>query len=176
MQILFEFGMVDDKAQSYELETYNTKDIFDQHTNGSLTIIWRDWNDKLGLEPKMLYTTSIFPGEIKGPHLHKLRDSFFLCIKGKVLFIIKENDSNYVEIESSDTHPVLVKVPKGVPSAHINLTNETSTILSLTNISWKPNDNEMVNLSFDNYDWSKWKNHIKQKIFSRIYSENYSKS
>jgi len=162
--------MVTDKVQSYELETHNTKDILDQHTNGSLTVIWRDWDDKVGLEPKMIYTTSIFTGEIKGPHVHRLRDSFFLCIKGKVLFIIQESNSNYIEIESSEIHPVLVKVPKGVPSAHINLTNETSTILSLTNISWRPNDNEMTNLSFDNYDWSKWKNYINPKIFSRLYT------
>jgi len=160
--------MINDKIQSFELETHDTKDLFDQHTNGILRVVWRDWDDKLGLDPKMIYISSIFPGQIKGPHLHKLRNSFFLCIKGKVLFIAKENNSNYIEIESSESHPVLVKVPKGIPSAHINLTNETSTILSLANISWRPNNNEMENLSFDDYDWSKWKNHIDSKIFLQI--------
>ena len=26
----------------------------------------------------------------------------------------------------------------------------------LTDIAWKPNDNEMDNVTFDNYDWKKW--------------------
>jgi len=163
-------------VESHQLETHETKDLFDQHTNGSLTVVWRDWDDKLNLEPKMIYTTSILPGEIKGPHLHTIRDSFFVCIKGKVLFIIKENNSNYIEVESNEDHPVLVKVPKGIASAHINLTNDTSTILSIANVSWKPNDNEMKNLSFDDYDWSKWKNFITEKLYSQISPRNYSKN
>lgn len=156
--------MAYDEIQSYDLETHDTKDLFDQHTNGSLTVVWRDWDDKLNLEPKMIYTTSILPGEIKGPHLHNLRDSFFFCIQGKVLFIAKESNSNYIEIESSETHPKLVKIPKGIPSAHINLSNQKSTVLSLANVAWRPNDNEMENLSFDDYDWSKWQKYIEPKI------------
>jgi hypothetical protein len=26
----------------------------------------------------------------------------------------------------------------------------------MADIAWKPNDNEMENSSFDNYDWEKW--------------------
>ena len=35
----------------------------------------------------MVYVTSINPGEVKGPHLHVIRHSYYVCIKGKVVFI-----------------------------------------------------------------------------------------
>jgi dTDP-4-dehydrorhamnose 3,5-epimerase len=30
-------------------------------------------------------------------------------------------------------------------------------VLALANPAWKPNDDEMKNVSFDDYDWQKWK-------------------
>ena len=33
----------------------------------------------------------------------------------------------------------------------------SSKVLVLTDIAWKPNDNEMKNIDFENYDWNKWK-------------------
>jgi dTDP-4-dehydrorhamnose 3,5-epimerase len=32
-----------------------------------------------------------------------------------------------------------------------------STILTLADPAWRPNDDEMKNVTFDNYDWKKWK-------------------
>jgi dTDP-4-dehydrorhamnose 3,5-epimerase len=149
--------MKNDTIRSIKLEKHETKDIQDGHTNGSLTVVWRDWDKILDLEPKMVYTSSVNPGEIKGPHLHTKRDSFFVCILGKVVFIVKDLNGKYCEIESSEENPILVQIPKNCPSAHINITDKNATILSLTNLAWKPNDNEMQNVSFDDYNWSKWK-------------------
>ena len=41
----------------------------------------------LGMEgiknhPKMVYVSHVNPHEIKGPHLHTKRDSYFVCIRG----------------------------------------------------------------------------------------------
>ena len=142
------------------LETHQTKDVNDNHINGSLTVIWRDW-DKIIQNPlKMIYVSSVNQGEIKGPHIHTKRDSYFVCIHGKVAFIIRENDGNYKEIVSSEDNPVLVYVPKNFSSAHINLSNSVSKVLTLTDLAWRPNDNEMKNDSFDDYDWSKWKSFL----------------
>jgi len=138
------------------LETHLTKDVTDSHENGSLTVIWRDWDKIIKNPPKMIYVSSVNPGEIKGPHIHTKRDSYFICIHGKVVFIIKENDGNYREIISSEDEPVLVYVPKNFSSAHINLSNSVSRILTLADLAWKPNDNEMKNTHFINYDWKKW--------------------
>ena len=139
------------------LETHETKDINDNHVNGSLTVIWRDWDNIIDDAPKMIYVTSVEPGEIKGPHLHLRRNSYFTCIRGKVVFIAKDRSGNYVEIESSEDDPVLVQIPKNFPSAHINISDQKSTVLTIANLAWKPDDNEMENVTFDDYDWNKWK-------------------
>ena len=140
-----------------KLEKHNTKDIQDQHVNGSLTVIWRDW-DQIIESPKMVYVSSVNSKEIKGPHLHTKRNSFFTCIHGKVIFILKTGIDEYLEIESNSEEPIMIKVPKNIPSAHINIDQNVSRILTLTDVAWKPNDNEMKNVTFDNYDWNKWNN------------------
>lgn len=148
--------MNNDQITSIKLEKHVTKDIHDQHVNGSLTVVWRDWDNIIKNAPKMVYVSSVNPGEIKGPHLHIRRTSYFLCIHGKVVFIAKDEHGKYIEIESSEDDPVLVCIPKNCASAHINLSNEISRVLVLTDVAWKPNDGEMKNVSFYDYDWSKW--------------------
>ena len=147
--------MIDDSFNIIDLEKHDTKDIVDGHINGNLTVIWRDWDQIISDPPKMVYVTSVNPGEIKGPHLHTLRDSYFTCIRGSVIFVIKDKSGKYVEIESSEKKPTLIHVPKNIPSAHLNSTNQMSTILTLANVAWKPNDDEMKNITFDEYDWKK---------------------
>lgn len=148
--------------KSTKLEKHVTKDIMDNHDNGSLTVIWRDWDKILDVVPKMIYVSSVNPGEIKGPHLHTKRDSYFVCIGGKVVFIAKDPSGKYYEIESSEENPILIQIPKNYPSAHINLSDKISIILSITNLAWRPNDNEMINVEFDNYDWKKWSKYVKR--------------
>ena len=149
--------MKNDTIRSIKLEKHDTKDIHDGHINGFLTVIWRDWDKILEVEPKMVYVSSVNPGEIKGPHLHTTRDSYFVCIRGKVVFIAKDMDGKYHEIESSEGDPVLVQIPKGYPSAHINISDQMATILTLANPAWRPNDDEMKNVEFADYNWAKWK-------------------
>lgn len=144
-----------------KLEKHPTKNTHDSHVNGTLTVVWRDWDRLIKHEPKMVYVSSVHPGEIKGPHLHTKRNSYFVCVHGKVVFILKDKSGNYTEIESSAEEPTLVFVPKNIPSAHMNLSDETSRVLALADLAWKPNDNEMVNVSFDNYDWEKLKSKLK---------------
>ena len=145
-----------DEYEIIKLEKHDTKDIHDQHQNGSLTVVWRDWDKILINDPKMVYVSSVNPGEVKGPHLHKKRISYFTCLHGKVVFVLKKRDNSFVEIESSSENPILLKIPSGMPSAHINISDNVSKILVLADVAWKPNDNEMDNVTFDNYDWKKW--------------------
>jgi dTDP-4-dehydrorhamnose 3,5-epimerase len=147
---------MDDAYEIIKLEKHDTKDIHDQHQNGSLTVVWRDWDKILINDPKMVYISSVNPGEVKGPHLHKKRNSYFTCIHGKVIFILKNNDGTFSEIESSSENSILLKIPPGMPSAHINISDNVSRILALADVAWKPNDNEMDNVTFDDYDWKKW--------------------
>ena len=140
-----------------ELERHETKDIHDSHTNGELTVIWRDWDNIIKKTPKMVYLSSVNPGEIKGPHLHKNRTSYFSCIHGKVVFIIQGEDGIFEEIEVDSRDSILICVPNGIASAHINVGKEQARILVLADIAWKPNDNEMINVEFSDYDFNKWK-------------------
>ena len=73
-----------------------------------------------------------------------------------MVFIIKDKNGKYHEIESSQEDAKMVCVPNGTASAHVNISNEQSTILTLADIAWRPNDNEMKNIVFDDYDWKKW--------------------
>jgi dTDP-4-dehydrorhamnose 3,5-epimerase len=147
--------MKNNGIKSFKLEVHPTSDIKDKHVNGSLTVIWRDWDNLLEFTPKMIYISSVNPGEIKGPHLHTKRDSYFVCIHGRVVFVVKDPSGKYHEVESSEREPIMVHIPKNYPSAHINIADKVSTILALANIAWKPNDNEMQDVSFSDYDWSK---------------------
>lgn len=149
--------MKNDTIRSIKLNRYPTKDVQDGHINGTLTVIWRDWDNILEVTPKMVYVSSVNPREVKGPHLHTKRDSYFVCVRGKVVFIAKDKSGKYHEIESSEEEPVLIQIPREHASAHINITNEIATILTLANPAWRPNDDEMKNVAFDDYDWSKWK-------------------
>jgi len=144
-------------ASVIELERHTTKDIHDSHTNGDLTVIWRDWDNIIKKMPKMVYVSSVNPGEIKGPHLHKNRTSYFSCIHGNILIIIQDKKGNYNEIELFAENPKLVSVPNGVAVAIVNPTNKEAQVIVLADIAWKPNDNEMINVNFNGYDFNKWK-------------------
>ena len=139
----------------FELETHETKDVSDSHINGELTILWRNW-DKIIHDPEMIYLNSVNPGEIKGPHLHKNRTSYFYCLHGKITLIIKDKTGKFHEIETNSDDKKLIMVSNGIAAAFVNPSNEISKVLVMANISWKPNDNEMQNVDFEYYDWNKW--------------------
>ena len=139
------------------LEKHETKDNQDQHVNGSLTVVWRDWDNLIKNHPKMVYVNSVNPGEIKGPHIHKNRTTSFSCIHGNVVLVIQDDDGKFHEIKADSDKPVLITVPNGIAVAIVNPTTEIAKVLVLADIAWRPNDDEMNNVSYDNYDWNKWK-------------------
>ena len=148
--------MHEEDIKIIDLEKHETKNIHDQHVNGSLTVVWRDWDGLIKNSPKMVYVSSVNPGEIKGPHIHTKRNSYLVCIHGKVLFVIKNKQGEYVEKISTADKPLLIIVPKNMTSAHLNLSKGISKVLVLADVAWKPNDNEMKNDDFVDYDWNKW--------------------
>ena len=140
----------------FNLETHETKDITDSHINGELNVIWRNW-DNLINEPEMVYLNTINPREIKGPHLHKNRTSYFFCLEGKLIIVIQDSTGKYHEIEINSKNHKLISVSNGIAAAIVNPTTIIAKVLVLADIAWKPNDNEMENIDFKNYDLKKWK-------------------
>ena len=140
-----------------DLEKHQTKDTTDSHINGELTVIWRDWDNLIKNHPKMVYVNSINPGEIKGPHIHKNRTTFFFCIHGNVVLIIQDNDGKFHEIKADSDKPILITVSNGTAAAIVNPTTKIAKVLVLADTAWRPNDDEMKNILFDGYNWDKWK-------------------
>ena len=149
--------MNDEYFKIIDLEKHETRDNQDQHVNGSLTVVWRDWDNLIKNHPKMVYVNSVNPGEIKGPHIHKNRTTSFSCIHGNVVLVIQDDDGKFHEIKADSDKPVLITVPNGIAVAIVNPTTEIAKVLVLADIAWRPNDDEMNNISYDNYDWNKWK-------------------
>ena len=149
--------MNDEYFKIIDLEKHETRNNQDQHVNGSLTVVWRDWDNLIKNHPKMVYVNSINPGEIKGPHIHKNRTTYFSCISGNVVLVIQDNDGKFHEVKADSEKPVLITVPNGIAAAVVNATTKIAQVLVLADVAWKPNDNEMKNITFDDYDWKKWK-------------------
>ena len=140
----------------FQLEKHDTKDVNDSHVNGELTVIWRDWDGIINV-PKMVYVNSVNPKQVKGPHLHENRTTYFYCIDGKIVLIIQDKKGDFHEIEADSEKPILVSVSNGIAAAIVNPSNNIAKVLVLADIAWKPNDNEMKNIKFEDYDWNKWK-------------------
>ena len=140
----------------FQLENHETKDVLDSHINGELTVIWRNW-DKIINNPEMIYLNSVNPGEIKGPHMHKNRTSYFFCIQGEMVIVVQYKNGKYHEIEANSESSKLISVSSGIGVAIINPSDKISKILVMADIAWKPNDDEMKNVTFEDYDWEKWK-------------------
>jgi dTDP-4-dehydrorhamnose 3,5-epimerase len=153
---------MNDKNFIINLEKHQTKDIHDSHINGELTVIWRDWDKLLPKNPEMVYVNTINPNEIKGPHLHKNRTTYFYCISGEIAIIIKDDEGIIHELSSNSDAPILISVPNKLSAAIVNPTKNISKVLVLADVAWKPNDNEMINVAFDDYDWNKWKKNDKR--------------
>ena len=47
-------------------------------------------------------------------------------------------------------------IPKNIASSHINLGTDVARILTLADVAWRPKDNEMENIIFNDYDWKQW--------------------
>jgi len=140
----------------FQLENHETKDVLDSHINGELTVIWRNW-DEIIKNPEMIYLNSVNPGEIKGPHMHKNRTSYFFCIHGEMIIVIQDKNGKYHEIQTNSNEPKLVCVSNGIAAAIMNPSKNISKILVMADIAWRPNDNEMINVKFENYSFDKWK-------------------
>ena len=73
----------------------------------------------------------------------------------KMISIAAKSGADAIKFQTYSSDRVYV--PKNIASAHINIDDGISRVLALADIAWRPNDDEMKNISFDDYDWSKWK-------------------
>lgn len=79
--------------------------------------------------------SEVYPGIIKGLHLHKNQTDYTTCIKGNLKYVIvKENPDGSVKIQSfvvGEKNPVLIKCPPGIWHGYMPLANQSATVLHL---------------------------------------------
>lgn len=104
--------------------------------------------------PKQVYCTVAYPGQVKGPHLHKKRAGLFTCIKGNVKIVIRI-DGKYVEHFSGDDHEyATIQVPPGIPSALVNIGKEDAYILNMPSPAWSKDEPDDWDVSFEGYNFN----------------------
>jgi dTDP-4-dehydrorhamnose 3,5-epimerase len=127
------------RTQVISLEKNYSRDKKSKETNGYVISLWKDWEKILPYEPKQVYVNVCYPGQIKGPHLHKQRCGQFACIKGKGRFTVRyaENDYEYIDV-NADSNPCIVVIPPGIPSSIKNTGDDLFVILNMPNPAWHP--------------------------------------
>jgi dTDP-4-dehydrorhamnose 3,5-epimerase len=136
---------------------YTTKDKSGD-INGFLIPIY-NVNDKdipENYTPKQVYLTTVGIGKIKGPHLHYKRDGFFTCIKGNVRIILKI-DGKYITYFSGENHEYLsIFIPKGIPAAIQNISDEEAFLLNMPNPAWTKEMNDEFTSDFSDFNFDKF--------------------
>ncbi len=88
----------------------------------------------------------IYPGVIKGLHLHERQTDYTICIKGDAKYIaIKEKDDGTKEIKTfiiGERNPILVKTPPGIWHGYTPLSNKEIVMLHVEDKAYNPNDDD----------------------------------
>jgi dTDP-4-dehydrorhamnose 3,5-epimerase-like enzyme len=113
--------------------------------NGYLMPIWNKNLDAGFLEPHQCYVTTIFPGKVKGPHLHMRRQQFLTCIHGSCVLVVRLINGSYRKyaltsrpLDSSTLISWVIK--PGLAHAMYNSVSEVAKVLNLPRPAWTPAD------------------------------------
>lgn len=106
--------------------------------NGYLLPIWNSLEDDW--RPDQVYVTAVYPGAVKGPHLHLTRKGRFCCIHGAVWIVTRDAQGRYHQWPTGSPNFTVVHVPAGMPAAIYNQSNETALVLNMPSPAWSPAD------------------------------------
>ena len=151
------------------MKTYSNK-IFttkgpDGKPNGRIIRVWERGEVTLGYGPGQIYITTILPGFVKGPHLHKRRDSLFCCVRGTVRITTRTvehcaaRDADGIERSSFEHYEyttvtsgvgvaseslVAVYVPAGTPCALYSAGHEEALVVNVSSEPYDASDEHEV--------------------------------
>lgn len=143
------------KTRIIEEKKYISRDMRTKEPNGLLVSLWKNWENIFKAEPKQVYLNVCSPKAIKGPHLHMNRWDYFVCIRGKIRFVVKW-EKEYEEIEvDADKDPCfkIVEVPPAIACAIQNIGPEEAWFLNMPNPAWHPEKQDDHPALFDDYQW-----------------------
>lgn len=105
----------------------------DGSENGFLTELFKD-SDKT-----MLYLTAAKPGAFKGYHLHRVRASRYVCIRGKMKIILYKPGTNEQEEYILDAAiPQRLFIPKEVATGLQNVGDEEAWLVNFPDPPYDP--------------------------------------
>lgn len=99
--------------------------------NGFLVELYKDGKDTT------LYLTATFPGGQKGYHLHTVRQSHLVCVRGKMKITLVE-EKNKTEHLLDAQKPERLLVPTGVWILYENIGNEEGWMLNFPTPPYDP--------------------------------------
>src|SRR3989344_1601756 len=77
----------------------------------------------------------IYPGVIKGYHLHEKHDEYVACVKGNVKYVVaKEFPDGSRKINKfviGERNPALIKIPKGLWRGYMPLGNQSAMVMDI---------------------------------------------
>lgn len=106
----------------------------DGSENGFLIELFKDE------EKTVVYLTVIRPGAFKGYHLHKIRSSRYICLKGKTKIIlerpgIKEKEEYVLDGDM----PQRLSIPKDIATGLLNIGDEDAWLVNFPDPPYDPN-------------------------------------
>ncbi len=109
-----------------------------------------------------IYFSTIYPGVIKGWHIHKEMELNYAVVKGNIKLVLFDdrNDSptqgNLMEITTGDKNYLLVKIPLMVWNGFKGIGQEEAIVANCTTISHRPDEIKRRDPFSDEipYDWN----------------------
>lgn len=122
--------MIGKLEDAKKVPTFN----LDHTQNGLLTELFKDG------EKTTLYLTTIKPGMFKGYHLHRVRASRYICIRGKGKIILqKPGESKREEYILDSQNPQRLFIPKDTATGLYNIGDEEVWFINYPNPPYDPN-------------------------------------
>jgi hypothetical protein len=100
------------------------------------------WHVDSGLKVDQVYLTAVAPGKRKGPHLHMVRCGRFVCVKGNVRIVIRENGRYRHAYSGERSDFAEVYVAPGCAAAVYNDGTEEALVLNMPSPPWRADDQD----------------------------------
>jgi len=100
------------------------------------------WHVDSGLKVDQVYLTAVAPGKRKGPHLHMVRCGRFVCVRGNVRIVIRENGRYRHAYSGERSDSAEVYVAPGCAAAIYNDGTEEALVLNMPSPPWRADDQD----------------------------------
>ena len=119
-----------DKVKIEEAKKVATFDL-NKKQNGFLIELFKDGKKTAA------YLTCAKPGAFKGYHLHKVRASRYICIKGKMKIILYVDGKREEHILSADK-PQRLFIPRNIPTGLLNTGDSEAWLVNYPSPAYDP--------------------------------------